>query len=140
MFGDMYSQMMRARLGVGKPMEGYGGFNGPSNPGISGGPMGVPQQPQNGGVVPPWMQGGMWGMQHGPRTTPFQPRPEGGTIPFESPWNPRQTPYEPRPKDGGIEGGPFGPPHQQPSGPVDGGFQPSASGYMGGFKNPWQRF
>ncbi len=111
MFGDMYSQMMRARLGVGKPMEGYGMT-----------PMQtVPQQPQpyNGGFMPPWMQhgGGM------PRNTPFEPRPQGGTIPMESPWNPRQTPYEPRPKDNGMEDG-----------------SPSGQGYMGGFKNPWQRF
>lgn len=122
MFGDMYSQMMKARLGVGKPLEGYGGFTN------------QPQQPQNGGVVPPWMQGGMWRQQQ-----PHEPRPQGGGyLPMENPWNPRQTGYENRPKDGGIEGGPFGPPHPKPQDPMDS--QPSGMGYMGGMKNPWQRY
>jgi len=78
MFGPMYQQMMKARLGVGKPMEGYGGF-----------------QPQATLPTPsPWLH------QGGPRTTPYGPRLQGGTTPVESPWGPRQTPYEPRPKVG----------------------------------------
>ncbi len=129
MFGDMYAQMMRARLGVGKPMEGYGMT-----------PMQtLPQQPQpmNGGVVPPWMQGGMWGQgrAHGP--IPFEPRPRGGTIPMESPWNPRQTDFEPRPQGGESPWNPRQTPYEpKPQGTE----QPSGKGYMGGMKNPWQRY
>ena len=62
MFGPMYSQMMKARLGVGKPMEGYGGF-----------------QPQATLPAPsPWLH------QGGPRTTPYGPRPQDGTTPLDA--------------------------------------------------------
>lgn len=117
MFGPMYSQLMKARLGVGKPMEGYGGF-----------------QPQATLPAPsPWLH------QGGPRQTPFEPRPEGGTMPIESPWSPRQTPYEPRPEGGEA---PWNPrqtgyePRPQGGEPMT----PKMPGGMGGMKNPWQRY
>ena len=149
MFGPMYSQMMKARLGVGKPMEGYGGF-----------------QPQATLPAPsPWLH------QGGPRTTPYGPRPEGGAM-GENPWNPRSTPFEDRPQ-GGVTPPPtpWGPQdgaslpapspwlHQkdnmggatlppptpwEPSGgatlPQESPMKPSGRGYMGGMKNPWQRY
>jgi len=121
MFGPMYSQLMKARLGVGKPMEGYGGFTN------------QPQQPQNGGVVPPWMQGGMRRQQQ-----PHEPRPQGGGyLPMENPWNPRQTDFEPRPQGGESPFDPRSTPYEpRPKT----GEQPSGMGYMGGMKNPWQRY
>ena len=115
MFGPMYQQMMKARLGVGKPMEGYGGFT-PSQ-----------GQPQANMPAPsPWLHHGS------PRTTPFEPRPRNP----ENMFDPRQTPYESR--GGGIEGGPFGPPHPKPDDAVGSGA--TGMGYMGGMRNPWQRY
>ena len=118
MFGPMYSQLMKARLGVGKPMEGYGGFG---------------QQPPASLPAPsPWLH------QGGPRQTPFEPRPDGGTMPMENPWSPRQTPYEPRPEGG-----------EAPWNPRQTGYEPrpqggeprmGGGGVMGGMKNPWQRY
>jgi len=124
MFGPMYQQMMKARLGVGKPMEGYGGF--------------TPSQGQPQANIPapsPWMQHG------GPRTTPYGPRPQDGTTPLESPWGPRQTPYEPRPEGGVMGENPWNPrstPFEDR--PQGGETRMGASGVMGGMKNPWQRY
>jgi len=135
MFGPMYQQMMKARLGVGKPMEGYGGFTpsqgqpqanipAPSPWMHQGGPRTTPQA--NMPAPSPWMH------QGSPRTTPFEPRPRNP----ENMFDPRQTPYESR--GGGIEGGPFGPPHPKPDDAVGSGA--TGMGYMGGMRNPWQRY
>jgi len=119
MFGPMYSQMMKARLGVGKPMEGYGGF-----------------QPQATLPAPsPWLH------QGGPRTTPYGPRPQDGTTPLASPWGPRQTPYEPRPEGGVMGENPWNPrstPFEDR--PQGGETRMGGGGVMGGMKNPWQRY
>jgi len=154
MFGPMYSQLMKARLGVGKPMEGYGGFppQGASANGMNpqatlpapspwmnqGGPRTTPYgQPQANMPAPsPWMH------QGGPRTTPYGPRPQDGTTPLESPWGPRQTPFEPRPRGGTI---PVETPWNPRSTPFEdrpqgGETRMGASGVMGGMKNPWQRY
>ena len=124
MFGPMYSQLMKARLGVGKPMEGYGGFTPPQG------------QPQANIPAPsPWMQHG------GPRTTPYGPRPQDGTTPLESPWGPRQTPYEPRPEGGAMGENPWNPrstPFEDR--PQGGETRMGGGGVMGGMKNPWQRY
>ena len=112
MFGPMYQQMMKSRLGVGKPLEGYGGFS--QQGGVT--PPPTPWGPQDGASLPapsPWLH------QGGPRTTPYGPRPEGGAM-GENPWNPRSTPFEDRPQGGETRMG--------------------ASGVMGGMKNPWQRY
>ena len=58
MFGPMYQQMMKSRLGVGKPLEGYGGF-------------GQPRGMEQGGVTPP--------------PTPWGPQ-DGASLPAPSPW------------------------------------------------------
>ena len=107
MFGPWFNQVMRYRLGVGKPLEGYGGFGSQPN--------------QNGGVVPPI--GGITTQS----PTPWMHQGPGANIPQESPMFPK-----------GVEGGPYGPPHPKPQDPTDS--QPSGMGYMGGFKNPWQRY
>lgn len=110
MFGPVFQNMMRYRLGVGKPMEGYGGF-------------GPPQANQNGGVVPPI--GGITTQS----PTPWMHQGPGANIPQESPTFPN-----------GVEGGPYGPPHPRPEGPSDGNATPGGGGYRAGYKNPWQRF
>ena len=129
MFGPMYQQMMKARLGVGKPMEGYGGF-----PPQGASPNGM--NPQATLPVPsPWMNHG------GPRTTPYGPRPQDGTMPLESPWGPRQTPYEPRPEGGAMGENPWNP-RSTPFEDRPQGGEPrmGGGGVMGGMKNPWQRY
>ena len=143
MFGPMYQQMMKSRLGVGKPLEGYGGFS--QQGGVT--PPPTPWGPQDGASLPapsPWLHqkdnmGGAtlpapspWLHQGSPRTTPFEPRPRNP----ENMFDPRQTPYESR--GGGIEGGPFGPPHPKPDDAVGSGA--TGMGYMGGMRNPWQRY
>ena len=160
MFGPMFSQMMKARLGIGKPLEGYGGFGPPQGVSANGGfsqqggvtPHPTPWGPQDGASLPapsPWLHqkdnmGGAtlptpspWLHQGGPRQTPFEPRPDGGTMPMENPWSPRQTPYEPRP-DGG----------EAPWNPRKTGYEPRPQGGEPmtpkmpgmGMKNPWQRY
>ena len=133
MFGPMYSQMMKARLGVGKPMEGYGGFK-PQATLPAPSPWLHQKDNMGGATLPtpsPWLH------QGGPRQTPFEPRPDGGTMPMENPWSPRQTPYEPRP-DGG----------EAPWNPRKTGYEPRPQGGEPmtpkmpgmGMKNPWQRY
>ena len=108
MFGPMYSQMMKARLGVGKPMEGYGGF-------------GQPRGMEQGGVAPPPTP---WGPQGGaslPAPSPWLHQKDnmgGATLPPPTPWEP----------SGGA------------TLPQESPMKPSVRGYMGGMKNPWQRY
>ena len=133
MFGPMYSQLMKARLGVGKPMEGYGGFGSPQGASANG-----RVDPITGATLPapsPWLH------QGGPRTTPYGPRPQDGTTPLESPWGPRQTPYEPRPEGGAMGENPWNPrstPFEDR--PQGGETRMGGGGVMGGMKNPWQRY
>ena len=152
MFGPMYQQMMKSRLGVGKPLEGYGGFS--QQGGVT--PPPTPWGPQDGASLPapsPWLHqkdnmGGAtlpapspWMNQGGPRTTPYGPRPQDGTTPLESPWGPRQTPYEPRPEGGAMGENPWNPrstPFEDR--PQGGETRMGGGGVMGGMKNPWQRY
>ena len=102
MFGPMYQQMMKARLGVGKPMEGYGGFGSPQGASANG-----RVDPITGATLPapsPWLhQKDNMGGATLPPPTPWEPS-GGATLPQESP------------------------------------MKPSGRGYMGGMKNPWQRY
>ena len=103
MFGPMYQQMMKSRLGVGKPLEGYGGFS------------------QQGGVTPP--------------PTPWGPQ-DGASLPAPSPWLHQKD---------NMGGATLPPPTPlEPSGgatlPQESPMKPSGRGYMGGMKNPWQRY
>ena len=91
MFGPWFNQVMRYRLGVGKPMEGYGGFN------------------QNTGVVPPHMGGGATLPLENPMY-PTQTKFPGATLPQENPWEPAggaglptENPMKPQ-KVGGYPG------------------------------------
>ena len=97
MFGPMYSQMMKARLGVGKPMEGYGGF-------------GQPRGMEQGGVAPPPTP---WGPQGGaslPAPSPWLHQKDnmsGATLPAPNPWGQAELPQEGpmHPQKPGMGGG-----------------------------------
>ena len=97
MFGPMYSQMMKARLGVGKPMEGYGGFGQPrgmEQGGVT--PPPTPWGPQDGASLPapsPWLhQKDNMGGATLPPPTPWEPS-GGATLPQESPMKPSGRGY-----------------------------------------------
>lgn len=130
MIGQIYNQLMRSRLGLGQKFEGYGGFNPqPAQP-----PMQAPPSPtpwmhslpaNNGGIAPPDM-----GV---PGPTPWMHQGNGMGSPMDSSGG--------MGKSSGIEGGPYGPPHQMPSNPVDTngmGHGSMDNTQMG--RNPWQRY
>lgn len=92
MFGPWFNQVMRYRLGVGKPLEGYGGFS------------------QNGGVVPPPTPMSPIDGATLPAPTPWHPMHGGASLPQESPWEPAggaglptENPMKPQ-KAGGYTG------------------------------------
>lgn len=146
MMGPLFQQTMKARLGLGKPLDGYSmtpdTLWGSSQP-VSG-PPGSPHMlhqwgsglPINGiGINPnapsPHLGGGT--------PIPFEPRPHGGTLPMESPWNPHQTPYQPRPQN----------PYETPFDPRQRGYEPRPQGGgmeqpqtqgWGGQTSPWRKF
>jgi hypothetical protein len=133
MFGPFFQQTMKARLGVGKPLDGYSMTPQQSpmidQPHILGGGPG----PGNAGVNP-------WGgaAVGGAAPIPFQPRPQGGILPNEDPWNAHSTPYQPRPQN----------PYEQPFDPRSRGYEnrPQGGGNelpeqgWGGQTSPWRKF
>jgi len=130
MMGPWYTQLMKARLGVGKPMEGYGGFappqsgaNGMAPQGLIPGaslPVPTPMHPAGSATLPSPTP---WGQAELPHERPWMQQKgydSGASLPEPSPWGqagmPQENPYKPQKSSG------------------------DNAGSIGGYKNPWQRF
>jgi len=130
MLGPLFQQTMKSRLGIGKPLEGYS---------MNTTPQWGNMQPaaSASGIMPPKMLNEQW--QQAQQPIAFQPRPQGGILPMEDPFNPRERPYEPRPQGGGYEN-PFDPrTRDYENRPRGGGMEQPQQGW-GGQTSPWRKF
>jgi len=132
----MFKNWMRSRLGLDGNQDGAGLMANRSTPAPSiptPATWDQPNMPFVGGGVPSWMKGPPMDNRGITPSIPqagpigFQPRPQGGILPMEIPFDPRQRPYEPRPLPGGESWDPRQRGYEpRPQNPTE---QPNMGGY-----------